>query len=196
MALILDPVTGKAAGVNQAGSILTAPGGDGFPTYVTRFGSVLLPAAAAGTYLWAIRAPATRTIDIRYAVLRLGQPGVLTAAATQSAVEFVKFSGADPAGGQVLVPERKNINEGAAQTTVIREATTTLVTLTGATVAQATQGFGTLFAATLAGASNESAYPDMNGMLLAPGEGLAVRVVLAVPAAATLGGFLEFSERP
>lgn len=196
MALLLDPTTGTAAKVSASGGLLITPGGDGYPTYMTRFGSARLTAAAApGTYVWAIRAPATKTLDLREGRLRLTHDPI-AAVATTSVIEFVRFSAADPAGGTALTPVNKQTSEAAPFTVALREAgAASLVTLAGATIGAAAAGFGTLALPNGVSAQGELALNDFTGMYLAPGEGLALRVVAALPIGSMVSGMLEFSER-
>ncbi len=196
MAVIQDPITANGARVTASGAMLTTPGGDGFPTFLTRLGAARLSAAAgAGTFMWAMRAPANRTVDFRAGRLRYTHDP-LTGVASTSVLEFVRFSGADPGGGALLVPSMKQTAEGAAVTTVIREATaSSLITLTGATIGGPGSGFGALAVPNGVSSQGEIALDDLNGFLLTPGEGLAIRVVVALPIGSTVSGHLEFSER-
>lgn len=196
MANILDPITAVAAKVSAAGALQVTPGGDGFPTFMTRFGGVRITTAyAAGTYAWAIRAPAGKTVDLRAGRVRLEFDGTVVAA-TSGIIEFVRFAAADPAAGTLLTPVSKTVSEGAA-TAIVREGSATAgPTLAGATVGSATSGFGMLaipYSAT--GTDAELAIDDFTGFNLAPGEGLAIRCITALAIGTTLGGHLEFSEK-
>jgi len=196
VALIQDPVSAIGAKVSAAGAVHITAGGDGFPTFLTRFGNARMAGiAAVGTYVWAMRAPANKSVELRAGRLRYTHDPA-TAAATTSVIEFVRFTGADPAAGVLLVPVPKLSSEGAAVTVAIREAgAASLVTLTGATVAGAGSGFGALAVPNGASASGELALDALDGLLLAPNEGLAIRVVAALPIGSTVSGHLEFSER-
>ena len=196
MANILDPISAVAAKVSAAGALHVTPGGDGFPTFMTRFGGLRITTAyAAGTYAWAVRAPAGKTVDLRAMRLRLSFDGT-AAAATSGMVEFVRFSGADPAGGVLLSPVAKTISEGAA-TAIVREGSATAgPTLAGATIGAAGAGFGLLnIPYSVTGTDAELAIDDLTGLNLAPGEGLAIRCISALAIGTIIGGHLEFSEK-
>lgn len=197
MAVINDPVTSAGAKVSGAGAVHVTAGGDGFPTFMVRLGSVRTTGAiAAGAYLWGIRAPAAKTLDLRAGELALGFDGT-AAAGTSLIIELTRFTGADPAGGTLVVPTMKTTTEGQAQTVAVREAAAgAAVTLTGATVNPANQGIFTLgLPLSLTGSSARLPLTDLTGLNLSPGEGVCIRALTAVPVGSMLTGYLEFSER-
>lgn len=196
MANILDPTTSVGAKVSASGALLVTPGGDGYPTYLTKFGGVRITAYAAGIYAWALRAPANRFVDIRQGRLRLAFDGTATAGATM-VCEFVRFAGADPAGGTLLVPRPKITTEAAALTVAVREgAAAAGPTLAGATVDATASALATVaLPLSVTGGWVDLQMDEWNGLLLAPGEGLALRCVTALPAGTTISGWVEFSER-
>ena len=196
MAVINDPTAGTGAKVSLSGAVHITAGGDGFPTYITRFGNVRYTAAiGVSSCVWAMRAPATKTIELRMGLVRIAFDGTATAA-TSAGIAFVRFSGADPGAGTLLTPVQKNTTE-VASTTIVREATAAAgVTLTGATVATATAQFGSLWLPLSAtGTQQDMELSDFTGLLLAPGEGLALIAASALPIGISVSGWVEYSER-
>lgn len=197
MANINDPVTAVGAKVSAAGAIHITAGGDGFPTFLVRLGSARVTTAiGAGAFLWGLRAPANKTLDLRAGDLGLSFDGT-AAAGTALVVELTRFSGADPAGGTLVAPTMKVTSEGQAQTVAVREAASAAaVTLTGATVQPANQGIFTLgLPLSATGVTARLSLADLTGLTLAPGEGVCIRALSAVPVGSYLTGYLEFSER-
>ena len=193
MAQIQDPVTAVAAKVSASGAINVTAGGDGYPTYIVQIYSPRVTTAiGAGGVLWAIRAPATKTLDIRNGQIRLSLDTVTTG---EVGVEMVRFSTSDPAGGTLYVARPKNTAEPAASTTAIRGASAT-AGLTGMTVEATTNALLHISLPFIAGSADTLDLADWTGLYLAPGEGLAIRTnPTAAPIGLTLSGWMEFSER-
>ncbi len=196
MANILDPTTSVGAKVSADGSLQVFEGGDGLPSYsVQIYHPRITTAIAAGGVLWALRAPATKTVVLRGGVLRLSLDTVTTG---EVGIEVVKFSVADPAGGTgPFVPTRKKTSDGAAATSAIRGATATAgVTMTGATVDATLNALLHFSIPFIAGSHAEMDLTDLAVFELASGEGIAVRTnPTAAPIGLVTSGFLEFSER-
>lgn len=197
MAQILDPVSAVAAKVSAAGAIHITAGGDGFPTFLT---AIYVPritvvgGLVANSLIWGMRASPTKTIEIRSGQLRLSLD---TATTVEVGFEAVRFNAADLTGGTLSVARPKNLTEGAAATVNIRAATAIAsLGVTGAIVEASANALMHLTMPFVAGASVDLSMEDWSGLLLAPGDGLCLRTSpTALPVGASLGGWLEFSER-
>jgi hypothetical protein len=195
MANITDPVTGDAAKVTAAGSLVISPGDDGLPTYfVPIYHPRLTTAISLGSALWGIRAPSGRTLVIQAGFIKIQLD---TATTGEVGVELVRFTGADPAGGTTWTPAKKSTIAPDAVTTVVRSASAiSALTTTGMTIDPATTVFLKLTIPFIAGSQAYTDFAPWVGSELAPGEGL---LVVTRPAAAPIGfttsGWLEFSEK-
>jgi hypothetical protein len=196
MATLNDQTTGVAAKISAAGSLLVSTGDDGLPTY---FVPIYLPrvttALSVNAVLWAIRAPATRTLVIQSGVVRLELD--TAAASTEVGIDMVRFTGADPTGGTAWVPAKKSTTDPDALTTVVRSGSAIAgLTTTSMVIDAASVAFFRLQVHLNGGTSPLDMAPFV-GTELAPGEGLAITTKPnALPIGAALSGYLQFSEKP
>lgn len=195
MANIQDAISGKMAKVSDAGSVLVTFGDDGYPTFFTKiYHPRLTSNIAAGNLLWALRAPADRTVIFRGGQIKIDMDVTLSTMAEVGAT-LVRFQGADPGGGTVLVATRMKTTDADAKTLVIKSATASSpLTSVGLTLEPVTQGF---FHVTVPGTAGSQASIDLtswSGLELAPGEGVALVAGSAVPIGFKSSGWLQFSE--
>lgn len=195
MAVLVDPTTGTGAKVSAAGSLLVSTGDDGLPTYFAKiYHPRLTTAIGANNVLWAIRSAITRTVVFRGGQIKLS---VDTTTAGEIGVAMVRYIGADPGSGTLIVPTRMRTLDPDPQTSVIKACTaSTALTMTGATVDPVTTAF---FHETIPGTAGSQAVVDLtvwSGLELAPGEGVAlVAAVTSVPIGYQTSGWLQFSEQ-
>ena len=166
------------------------------PSFAVQLASPRVTTAiAAGGVLWALRAPAGKTVIVRGGVVRLALDTALGTLA-EVGVELVRFSGADPGGGTLLVAESKLASQAPATTAIRAAGAGAGLTMTGTTVAATTKALATAKITGNANSSGQLGLEALTDLELAAGEGLACRTNPAAwPVGAVLSGLLEFAER-
>jgi len=190
--LKIDP-TSKAARVTEYDSA-------GQELYKTPGGSYLIPismgrqtaAIAAGSYIWAFRNGAAKTIRLRRIVLTTSFDG--TAAATTQTYQIMRFSTATPTGGSVIVIVKKKTTYGASTVVDARQNPAAALGITG--VVFETVGMCIQQPRQLAPLQQINMPFDQsnNAYELQPNEGLAINLLVVGVIGDTITGFVEFDE--
>lgn len=199
MAQINDPVLGGALAVElvsrAARVVQTHSDGstvvkklDG--TYHTRL--ELVPSTlTAGTVYWSMRNNGSKKAVVRQLAALITFAGV--AAATRSAYELVRFSGANMTGGtSVAAVKGSNVDDTNTAVTDIRFAPAGLTT-SGVTFEL--NGIAILAHANQLGSQHDAILNFADTLVLEPGEGLAIRASTAIVAGSGIHGLVNWGER-
>ena len=196
MAVLQDPITGAKAKVNADGGLGVSIVGDGYPTYgIKIYNPRITTAIPAGAVIWAIRAPTTHSMLVKGGRLRLVLDTALATMAEIS-MEIVRFRSGDFTGGTQLVPVKAKPTDPAPNTQMVRHGTATggLTAATGLVIDATTSAMFAVSVPGQAGSNTAAELGDAQGMILPPGEGIAIRGVTALPVGLTISGVFGFSE--
>ncbi len=145
----------------------------------------------SGTVYWAIRNNhATLTVYLRKFELKLGFSGI--AAATRSAYEMIRFSGATPTGGTALPPVKRRTTY--ANSLIDARFAPAGLTMTG-TILDTSGAWHTVGHTNQLNVDHAQNIASENGFELLPGEGLAIRASGALVLGSYLVGSVRWEER-
>lgn len=199
MAQLNDPILGGTLGIEPTSrAARTIPVyADGAPIQPKRDGNfftrleIIPTTLTAATMYWAMRNNGSKDVRIKAIDLALMFSG--TAAASRSAYELVRFSGANPTGGtSVAAVKGDNVDDANSVVTDIRFAP---AGLTAAGISFETNAIAVIGHINQLTANIVHHLDFDEDLVLAPGEGLALRSQTAIIAGSAVNGCVKWSER-